>query len=45
MAAFGAFFADQADGTGVGVRTRYAAMLGHVARTLAGEPGSPATIR
>jgi endoglycosylceramidase len=38
-ASFAAFFADTADGTGVGIRTRYAAMLGHVARVLAAEPG------
>ncbi|MBX3027978.1 cellulase family glycosylhydrolase [bacterium] len=38
-AAFAAFFADAADGTGIGVRSRYAAMLGHVARVLGAEPG------
>ena len=38
-AAFGAFFRDQADDTGVGIRSRYVAMLAHVARRLASEPG------
>ncbi|HSQ00903.1 MAG TPA: cellulase family glycosylhydrolase [Candidatus Dormibacteraeota bacterium] len=38
-AAFAAFFADATDTTGVGIRTRYAAMLGHLARVLAAEPG------
>ncbi len=36
---FSNFFADAADTTGVGIRTRYAAMLGHLARVLAAEPG------
>lgn len=38
-ASFAAFFNDAADGTGVGIRTRYAAMLGEVARVLGAEPG------
>ena len=38
-AAFAAFFNDTADSTGVGIRTRYAAMLGHVAQVLGAETG------
>lgn len=38
-AAFTAFFDDAADATGVGIRSRYAAMLGHVARILGAETG------
>lgn len=39
MTAFAQFFADAPGPGGVGIRTRYAAMLGHVARVLAAEPG------
>jgi endoglycosylceramidase len=38
MRAWQAFFADEAAADGIGIQTRYVAMLGHVARRFAGAP-------